>query len=708
MKYQVALIAAMLQSLVLFGQAPQCGTDDIMLRNPFLMDRYNSRVDCDFPTIDLDTAQVLTLPVVVHVLHLGETVGEGTNISDEQVLSCIRNLNERFRGDAGAMSEYTNWNGDQPFDEGQLSLVIDSKIEFCLASRDPDNLPTDGIVRHDCSNLTHEGESYALDGIASSAIDSGVDDSYIKQMFHWPEENYLNFYVVSEIGGNDGFNGTQGYSYVGSLGLGAVGYRYGPVCMYNVTGDIGTLKPGRAMNATWAHEIGHALNLYHTFGVATTAGSGCNEEPNPCTYGDQIPDTPPTSANQSCNPANSDCPDAMLENYMDYTDEDCKTAFTQNQIERMRHEIYTNLPYLISTDNVSCQSSELPDVAITYISTPSEWCLESIDFNVKVNNFSSTPAEGATLIVGGIPFGLDVPTIPPGGYVVVPIYDFLIGDGTIEVEVLYDSDTFPENNVLTQQVVVTEQNWLEVVVSPDIWSNEIDWSIIDSDGEVVLSGGDYPVFSQDETFIEATCLPEGCYTFEITDTAGDGMCGIDFDDDGICDAYYDAFVNILVNSDLVFELSEPEDINYGSELTFNFCSYVCPPVECPTDLDTDGATTVHDLMLVLASIGLTITECSPYDFNNDLQIDINDVLLFMNAYGTTCFGEQIIGETEDDTSEVTPIAIASNKCLVGDPVYFDLTGRQVQVGDLSQGIYIIVENWDDGTTSTRKVFIGGV
>jgi len=75
----------------------QCGTDQLIIRNPFLMEAYNSRVACDAPEIDLDTAQVLTIPVVFHILHLGEAVGEVTNISDERILSCVENLNHRLK-----------------------------------------------------------------------------------------------------------------------------------------------------------------------------------------------------------------------------------------------------------------------------------------------------------------------------------------------------------------------------------------------------------------------------------------------------------------------------------------------------------------------------------------------------------------------------------------------------------------------------------
>ena len=712
MKKLVSLLLAF-SSIWLLGaqtETPPCGTDNLLMRNPFLMEAYNSRVACNAPEVNLDTAQVLTIPVVFHILHLGEAVGEVTNISDERILSCIENLNHRFRGDVEALAALTD-----EYDEYELSLVKDAKIEFCLAARDPDNNPTDGINRYDCSNLTNDGESYALDGIASDGLSSGISDSYIKNLFHWPEDKYFNCYVVSEINGNDGGGGVQGYSFVGSLGTGANGYRYGPVCLYNVTG-LNTGKSGRELNGTWTHEIGHALHLWHTFGLSIGAGGGsCDEEPNPCTYGDQVPDTPPTSTNNGCTPNN--CPDAMVENYMDYTYETCKTAFTQNQIERMRHEIYTELDYLVNINNVSCQSPNSKDVAVTAISTPSDWCLETIDFSVKINNFGGESAEGVALLVNGV--GYSVPTIEAGGFVLIPFTDFILGDGVIECEAVYDLDEFLSNNTLTQVVEVTEQNWLEVIISPDVWSNEIDWEIIDENGELVLEGGDYPVFSQDSTFIKSTCLPDGCYTFIITDSNGDGMCAFDFDDDGICDESYDAFINIFVNDNLTFELSQPDEIDYGSILEVEFCTIYCPSEGCEGDFDGDGIVGIRDILMFLATPSGQLDDCSEFDFNNDLQIDLNDILYLLNIYGTDCFtGENILGAPPgwvmDYITDVTEINLedegmimdVNGLCKVGSPLLFDLAGRRVNdKGRLAPGIYLVVQNWSNGNVTTEKIFL---
>lgn len=691
------------------SNTPQCGTDEIINRNPFLQERYFSRVACA-PEVDLDTAQVITIPVVMHILHLGEAIGEGTNISDEQAQSCIRNLNERFRGDIAAMSEYTDYYGNSPFDEDELALVIDSKIEFCLAVRDPQNLPTNGIIRHDCSNLTYNGESYAEDGIASSTIQSGVIDSHIKSLFHWPIEDYFNFYVVSEIAGNNGGNGIQGYSYVGSTGLGATGYWTGPVCLYNTTGDIGTLKAGRAMNSTWVHEVGHAFNLYHTF----TNSNGCGSETNSCTQGDQVPDTPPTFSNNGCTP--NDCPDAIVENYMDYTSETCKTMFTQNQIERMRYEVWNGYSYL-ATNTTSCQSPNDNDLAITNVTLPQSWCQPTIDFSINVSNFGGSSVSGASLYVNGEQI-VSLPTISTAESFTVQLTDYAVGLGDFEIEVLWAEDDYQDNNYYYTFVDPSVGTYTQVLLSPDVWSNEIDWQVIDEFGEIVMSGGNYPVFSQEITFEEVSCLPEGCYTFTITDSAGDGMCQFDFDDDGICDSSSDAFVNIIVNGNLVFELSDPAEIDFGSELTISFCVTNCPFIECQGDFNNDGIINLIDLLDILPNIVGQVDDCSEYDFDGNFEIDVYDVIIFLTKYGMDCFtGEIMLDQQPPDwvydwiqsngTSGIGDLEGQSNAFEVVESFVYDLNGRLINKTEeeLSTGAYLIVRYGRNGEYRTEKIFI---
>ena len=95
----------------------------------------------------------------------------------------------------------------------------------------------------------------------------------------WNTEEYLNFWVVSEIGDNNGGSGTQGFATFSTTS-----HRYdGVVCMYNTTGYDPTgslgydLKSTHNQNETVIHEFAHYLDLYHTFQGDDTDGDGTND-----------------------------------------------------------------------------------------------------------------------------------------------------------------------------------------------------------------------------------------------------------------------------------------------------------------------------------------------------------------------------------------------------------------------------------------------
>ena len=58
----------------------------------------------------------------------------------------------------------------------------------------------------------------------------------------------------------------------------------------------------------------------------------------------------------------------------------------------------------------------------------------------------------------------------------------------------------------------------------DVYADERTWDIVDATGAVVQSGGPYPRLpSGGGTFVEEFSLPDGCYTFTIRDSFGDGQ-----------------------------------------------------------------------------------------------------------------------------------------------------------------------------------------
>ncbi len=651
-------------------------------RNPFLRQRVVQNVD-------LDTAEIIVVPLVFHIIHLGEQIGEGTNISDEQIQSCVVALNEDFRKIEGT-------NGD--------GLGVDTKIEFCLASRSPDNLPTTGIVRHDASDLifsfTFSGqqiyEEYALDGVSPNSTfgsPQGVPHTYMKDVYGcWDIEDYLNIWVVSEIDGNNGESGIQGFSYVGFNDLQCDG---GPVVLYNVVGTTGNIKFGN-LNKTITHELGHNFNLLHTFGLG---GSTCVET-NCETQGDQVCDTPPTTTNYGCTPSN--CADAQVNNYMDYTSQTCRNTFTQGQTERMREELWSKRNGY--TSSLGCIPVVDIDGGISNMAITNPNCQTTFDITTTLANFGFAELTNPTLTLSN---GVNqtsalIPLSLQAGETYTHTTQFSsLASATIYANVSFQqTESFLANNVAETQFVYADGNILKVEISPDVWSNEIDWELEGENGQIVAFGGDYPVFSQDSTFVDEFCLFGSCYTFKVYDTAGDGLCSFDFDDDGFCDANYNQFIRLSLNNQVIFELIEPDELDYGSLLTFDFCDEIS---ECEGDLDGDSHVGVSDFLIMLSYMG-SLSENNPLvtDFDGNGTTDFNDLSVILANYGTSC-PAIVTFETILPNVDAEVLNGGKEIDMVG---FYDLMGRIAgnDRGVLPKGIYIVVTS-ENGKMIRQKILI---
>lgn len=178
----------------------------------------------DFKQQQLNGAKraIITIPVVVHVIHNGEGVGNGRNISQAQVNSQIDVINEDFRRlNADASNTVSAF----------LPVAADCEIEFCLALIDPNG------------NVLAEPGIDRVDGGQATWGNTGDIDADLKPITIWDPTRYLNMWTVDF--GNNGLLGyaqfPEGSGLAGMPGNAQNAQTDGVVMRYSAFGRVGNL-----------------------------------------------------------------------------------------------------------------------------------------------------------------------------------------------------------------------------------------------------------------------------------------------------------------------------------------------------------------------------------------------------------------------------------------------------------------------------------
>ncbi len=313
-KFLIALLFLVPAVSPVFAQYP-CGTDDQYHRlvqqypqikefekqlNDGLKDRFAMRT-----TGVVDTG-IYDVPVVVHVIH----DYENDYVADNTIFNAVAHWAAVF------LKENSDTiNVIPPYKQ----YVGNPRIRLHLATIDPNGKPTKGIVR------------------TQSYLSLSADDQ--AKYNPWPNNQYLNIWLIGSF--TSSFSSAAAYAYYPSSAA-AMPYYDGVICRYDYL-DVQKTIP---------HEIGHALNLQHTWGSTNNPGVACGD--------DGVDDTPPTLGHSpGCSAASVydvtcaggyavtytsssgiadsvvDYPDTVnAQNIMDYTY--CELMFTKGQAVRMR------------------------------------------------------------------------------------------------------------------------------------------------------------------------------------------------------------------------------------------------------------------------------------------------------------------------------------------------------------------------------------
>ena len=470
-------------------------------------------------SVNQRTSAVKIIPVVVHVIHKGEAVGTGSNISDAQVISQITTLNNDYRKKVGTRGYNANIVG------------ADANIEFALAVRDPNGNPTNGIDRVSfCKTSWWDDEIEAV----------------LKPQTIWDPNKYLNIWVtpdiISSIGdvlGYAQFPSASGLTGLDEPGMTSDANTDGVVIAHNYFGNLDyddgsfNLDSTYGYGRTTTHEVGHWLGLRHIWG-----DENCGN--------DYVADTPiHKEDNYGCftHPKPNSCgtPDEMFENYMDYTDDTCMNIFTVNQVDRF-NAVLANSPRrkeLLSSDALTPVAIYANDgeINLNEICEISSDCVKAV-LDVKLINRGSSNITTAVLEItdGTQTYNKSWSgNLSPNNEASIPIS--LIGknpSNSVSVNILSINGSTDQRNANNsgasnyQYASTNSFNTTQVklALQLDEYGSETSWQLEDANGNILFSSILY-----DDTEVSPpvknftfNLANNACYIFKIFDSYGDGFC----------------------------------------------------------------------------------------------------------------------------------------------------------------------------------------
>ncbi len=236
-----------------------------------------------------------------------------------------------------------------------------------------------------------------------------------------------------------------------------------------------------------------------------------------------------------------------------------------------------------------------------------------------------------------------------------------------------------------------EDEKLIIKLLPDRYGIETTWAFKDSLGNSLVVGGPYENAAHQQPFIDTICVSEGCYTFSIFDSYGDGIC---------C-KYGEGYFQI--------ETEDGEVLAQGGSFGNQSSQQIC--ISNSEDLEEDQEEKVIPCIdLLLEEEAITIlsgNESYAYNLHNqnkllrlnrnvslghDIDHEINEASLLVFEFGATrrgklhSIGIRMAGETEE---EYTFDLYGAEMKYPDDYVTYQSKGRwqtmTIPIGSYAQG-----------------------
>lgn len=433
-----------------------------------------------------DVTNYAPLPVIFHIIHTGQAVGTGYNISQARVQAQLIQLNKDFANLSGS-----------PY-----SVSSNTGLQFCLAQTNASGtvLAQPGIDRINVSSAAYGQPPYTVNDF----------DNKVKSATIWDPTKYINIWITEFDGGEGvlGYSTFPGSSTLDGLDNAETAKTAGVVIDYSTVGSRGMPSAecgsGNVYNTgrTLTHELGHYFGLRHIWGDTQCGDDYCDDTPvhEAANYG--APSHP--------KPNNCGTTDEMFENYMDYTDDNILNTFTLNQADRMQL-VMLNSPRrkTLPTSTAGCGTS-VNNATIAFIpcaatlgisekSTQTASCPNYTDVKLFLN-IEDKATSAATLTVSTTGTATKVADYE----IINPVISIAAGDSYKEITVRIFDDAVAEGN---ETIIISYSISGSGVVASASQPQQFTINILDDDN-VTISQNSKTIYTEDFGTTGAT-VPTG-------------------------------------------------------------------------------------------------------------------------------------------------------------------------------------------------------